>query len=217
MVRSKIITKTLETVRDFCPNITTTESVVDPPELVEHSLKPAASLTVCTVESIAIAVTKNIEDVKSEHQPLTLSKLLQFEPYAGLNQDTLQYILSEKNAKKYIRLSNGFIAYFASQIADSEHIKLQLYAKILGHHRSPFARLSQSDNLRQELVHTLETWRDKTEGTYKCLRETLNKYSIFTGRNPLVRTALIQHIAYVPLCWYSLLTVGLHSIRTWLV
>ena len=190
MVRSKIITKTLETVRDFCPNITTTESVIDPQELVEHSLKPAASLTVCTVENIAIAVTKNIEDVKCEHQPLTLSQLLQFEPYAGLNQDTIQCILSEKNAKKDNRISRGFIAYFASQIAESEHIKL--YAKIIGHHRSPGARVSQSDNLRQELVHTLETWRDKTEGTYSCLRETLNEYSIFTGRNPLVRTAVVM-------------------------
>ena len=187
MVRSKIITKTLETVRDFCPNVTTVESVIDPHELIDHPLKPAASLTVCTVTNIAIAVSNNLEDVKCEHQPLTMSQLLQFEPYSGLDQDTLQSIFSEKNAKKDIRISSGFIDYFATQIADSEHIKL--YAKILGHHRSPIARVSQSDSSKQELVHTLETWRDKTEGTYSCLRETLNKYSIFTGRNPLVRTA----------------------------
>ena len=189
LVRSKIITKTLETVRDFCSNINTIESVMDSQELVEP-LKPAASVTLCTIQNIAIAVAKNIEDVKSEHQPLTVSQLLQFEPYAGLDQDTLQCIVSEKNAKKDNRISRGFIAYFVSQIADSEHIKL--YTKIFGHHRSPSARVSQSDSPRQELVHTLETWRDKTEGTYSCLRETLSKYSIFTGRNPLVRTAVVM-------------------------
>ena len=59
---------------------------------------------------------------------LIVASPLQFEPYAGLNQDTLQCILSEKNAKKDIRILSGFIAYFASQIADSEHIKL--YAKM---------------------------------------------------------------------------------------
>ena len=192
MVRSKIITKTLETVRDICPYITTVESVIDPHELIEHPLEPAASLTLCTVNNIALAVTKNIEDVKCEHQPLTLSQLLQFEPYAGLDQDTLQCILSEKNAKKDDRISSAFIAYFASQIADPENIKL--YSKILGYHhsRSHCARVSNSVSPRQELVHTLETWRDKTEGTYSCLRETLNKYSIFTGMNPLVRTASIE-------------------------
>ena len=186
MVRSKIITKTLETVRDFCPNITIVESVIDPHELIEHPLEPAVSLAVCTVTNIAIAVANNLEDVKCEHQPLTVSQLLQFEPYAGLDQDTLQCIFSEKNAKKDKRISSGFIAYFASQIADSKHIKL--FAKIFGDYRSPGARVSHSDSPKQELVRTLETWRDKTEGTYSCLRETLIKYSIFTGRNPLVRT-----------------------------
>ncbi len=44
----------------------------------------------------------------------------------------------------------------------------------------------QSVSPRQEVVQALETWRSETEGTYSCLRETLNKYSVFTGRNPLV-------------------------------
>ena len=215
-VRSQIIAKVTETVKDFCPNITTVESVIDPQEVIKLPLKPAASLTLCNIFNIALAVALNKDDVKGERRSLTLSQLLQFEPYASLDQDTLQCILSEKNAKKNDKVSNPFIFHFANQVADSERISM--YLTILHNEQSLSTRASaKSDSPKQELVHTLETWRDKTEGTYSCLRETLNKYSIFTGRNPLVRTALIQHIAYVPLCWYSLLTVGLHSIRTWLV
>ena len=39
---------------------------------------------------------------------------------------------------------------------------------------------------REQVVDGLKKWRSKTEGSYVCLMETLNKYSVFTGRNPLV-------------------------------
>ena len=189
-VRSQIIAKVLETVKDFCPNITTVESVIDPQEVIRHPMKPAASLTLFSISDIALAVALNKDDVRGEHQSLTLSQLLQFEPYASLDQDTLQCLLSEKNAKKNDRLSDSFIAHFANKVAGSEHISTvaSVYTNILGHSQSPVAQVSTlSDSLKQELIHAIKTWRDKTEGTYSCLRETLNKYSIFTGRNPLVR------------------------------
>ena len=187
-VRSQIIAKVTETVKDFCPNITTVESVIDPQEVIKCPLKPAASLTLCSVSDIALAVALNKDDVKGERRSLALSQLLQFEPYASLDQDTLQCVCSEKNAKKNDKVSNPFIFHFANQVADSEHISM--YLTVLNNEQSLSTRASaKSDSPKQELVHTLETWRDKTEGTYSCLRETLNKYSIFTGRNPLVRTA----------------------------
>ena len=187
-VQSQIIAKVIETVKDFCPNITTVESVIDPQKVIKLPLKPAASLTLCSIFNIALAVALNKDDVKGERGSLALSQLLQFEPYASLDQDTLQCILSEKNVKKNDKVSNPFIFHFANQVADSERISM--YLTILHNEQSLSTRAStKSDSPKQELVHTLETWRDKTEGTYSCLRETLNKYSIFTGRNLLVRTA----------------------------
>ena len=187
-VRSQNIAKIIETVKDFCPNITTVESVIDSLEVIKRPLKPAASVTLCSISDIALAVALNKDDVKGERRSLALSQLLQFEPYASLDQDTLQCILSEKNAKKNDKVSNPFIFHFANQVADSECISM--YLTILHNDRSPSTRAStKSDSPKHELIHTLETWRDKTEGTYSCLRETLNKYSIFTGRNPLVRTS----------------------------
>ena len=176
-IRSQIIRKVLEIVRDFCPNISSVESVINPQEVVKHPLNPASNVTLCSISDIALAVAHNREDVKGEHRSLTLSQLLQFEPYAGLDQDTLQCIHSEKND----RISNGFISHFVDQILDSD-----MYMKIFNPGKPSGARASQSGSAKQELVQTLRTWRDKTEGTYGCLRKTLNAHSIFTGRNPLV-------------------------------
>ena len=189
LVRQQIINKVLETVSDFCPNITTVESIINPQEVIRHPLKSVADLTLCRVSDIALAISLSEEDVKHEYGSLTLSQLLQFEPYAGLDQDTLQYIHSEKNNKKNDRISNGFISRFVDQILDSD-----MYMTIFNATKPSGVRASQSSSPKQELVQALKTWRDKTEGTYSCLRETLNKYSIFTERNPLVRIACAEEV-----------------------
>ena len=183
-VRSQTISKVLETVRDFCPNITSVESVINPQEVKQHPLKPSTQLTLFDISDIASAVAHNKEDVKGEQRSLTLTQLLQFEPYANLDQNTLQCIHSEKSEVKDDKISDGFISCFADQVTDSG-----LYTTILRHDQLPGASASLSGSPKQQLVHCMKTWRDKTEGTYSCLRETLNKYSIFTGRNPLVRAS----------------------------
>ncbi len=66
-----------------------------------------------------------------------------------------------------------------------------MYRRFLSLSRASNVKL-QSVSPRQEVVQALETWRSETEVTYRsCLRETLNKYSVFTGRNPLVSGILI--------------------------
>ena len=181
-VRSQIISKVRRTVRDFCPNIIPVESVVNPQQV---TLKLSPQLTLFSISDIASAVAHKKEDVRGDCQSQALSQLLQFEPYAGLDQDTIQCIRSENNDDK---IAHAFISYFADQVTDSDRI--QMYTSILRHDRLPGAQASSSDSSKQEFIYTLKAWRDKTEGTYSCLRETLDEYSIFTGRNPLVRTTL---------------------------
>ena len=181
-IRSKIITKVLQTVKDFCPNIKTTESIIDPEQVIKHPLKSSSELTLCSISNTALAITSRERHVISEYQSLPLKNLLKFEPYAHLDQDTLQCIHSEKNVMKDEKISNAFISNFADQVCDSDHISV--YIAILNPSQ---ARKSLSACHRQELIDTFDSWRNETEGTYSCLRKTLNKYSIFTGRNPLVR------------------------------
>ena len=202
--RSKIIIKVLETVNEFCPNVTVVESVIDPQEVVEHPLKPASNLTLCSISAIASAIIANAEDVKSQYRVLTLRSLLQFEPYARLDQDTLQCINSEKNIMQNEKISNAFISYFADQISSPEDISM-------------YIRIISSDgaqsNTRKSLIQALETWRNKTEGTYNCLKVTLNTFSIFTGRNPLVRYTTF----FLPFIIRFYRQSMICSHRTWLV
>ena len=181
-VRSQTISKVLETVRDFCPNITSVESVINPQEVKQHPLKPSTQLTFFDISDIASAVAHNKEDVKGEQRSLTLTQLLQFEPYANLDQNTLQCIHSEKSEVKVDKVSNGFISHFADQVTDSA-----FHIAILRRDQPPGAPASLSGSPKQQLVHCMKTWRNETKGTYSSLRETFNMYSIFTGRNPLVR------------------------------
>ena len=180
--RSKIITKVVKTVADFCPNITTVESVIDPKQIVHHPLLSSSGLTLFNIHDFAGAVAANKEVVRSLHRAVQINQLLQFEPYAILDQDTLQCIHSNKNIMKDEKISNAFISHFIELVRDSDHHNL--IAILSSSPSSP--RRSLPINSRQEMIHAFESWRDDTEGTYTCLRKTLDRYSIFTGRNPLV-------------------------------
>ena len=188
--RSRIMSTIRETVECFGRNVNVIESVIDPEEVVKHPLKNPSDLPLVNIKDIAAAVSSNRRMMKSTQQvAFAFKHLLQFEPYADLDQTTIQCIYSDKNAKKDEKISRAFISHFASQISDPEiedHDQVvrnsRMYRRIL----SPSIVKIQSVSPRQEVVQALETWRSNTEGTYSYLRETLNKYSIFTGRNPLV-------------------------------
>ena len=185
-VRYEIITKVLQTVKDFCPNIRTTESIIDPFQVITHPLKPTFELTLCSITNTAIAIVSNKEDIMSEYQSPTLKHLLKFEPYANLDHNTLQCIHSDNNVSKDEKISNTFVHHFCNQVRPedlSSYIELFSHAQASGHG----TQTSHISGPRQVLIQALETWRNKTRGTYVCLRETLNKYSVFTARNPLVR------------------------------
>ncbi|XP_064387761.1 uncharacterized protein LOC135335956 [Halichondria panicea] len=177
--RSKVVNKVIETVKDICSKIVVLESLIDSQEVVSHPLKPSSELTLFSVKDFAAAVSSQKGTVKSVHRARSIKCLLQFEPYAGLDVNTLQCIHSDKNVMKDDQISNAFISHFASQISNPKSILL--YRQILSQSRASNVNIQP----RQEVVQALETWRSETEGTYSCLRETLNKYSVLTWRNPL--------------------------------
>ena len=190
ILRSRIVNTIRETVESFGRNVNVIESVIDPDEVVKRPLKNPSDLSLVNIKDIAATVSSNGRMIKSTQQDgLTFEHLLQFEPYAGLDQITIQCIHSDKNVKKDEKISKEFIFHFANQVVepDSEELNQvarnsRMYRRILSNSNVNIQLVSP----RQEVVQALKTWRSETEGTYSCLRETLNKYSIFTGRNPLV-------------------------------
>ncbi len=189
ILRCRIVSKIRETVESFSQfeNLNVIESVIDPNYVAKNPLK---SPPLVNIKDIAAAVSSNKKLIRSTRQfALSFEHLLKFEPYAGLDPTIIQCIHSEKNVKKDIEISSGFISYFADQVADPDSEdrdqavrNSRMYRRILSHSNVKV----HSSSPKQEVVQALETWRDETEGTYSCLRETLNKYSVFSGRNPLV-------------------------------
>ena len=214
--RSRIMTTIRETVECFGRNVNVIESVIDPDEVVKHPLKNPSDLPLVNIKDIAEAVSSNRRMMKSTQQvAFAFKHLLQFEPYAGLDQTTIQCIHSDKNANKDEKISRAFISHFASQISNPE---IEDYDQVVRNSRMYRRILSPSIinippvSPRHEVVQVLETWRSETEGTYSSLRETLNNYSIFTGRNPLVsRIHFLVYIVHSCL-QYKLVLIIIHII-----
>ena len=191
--RFRIMSTIRETVECFSHNVNVIETVIDPKLVVYHPLKNPSDPPLVNIKDIAAAVSSNKIMIKSTQQVgLAFEHLLQFEPYAGLDQTTIQCIHSDKNTKKDEKISGAFISHFAELVINSDNENPDQVARnsrmfriILSPSQTSVVKI-QSVSPRQEVIQALETWRSETGGTYSCLRETLNKYSVFTGRNPLV-------------------------------
>ncbi|XP_064387634.1 uncharacterized protein LOC135335894 isoform X2 [Halichondria panicea] len=190
--RFRIMSTIRETVECFGHNVNVIETVIDPKLVVYHPLKNPSDLPLVNIKDIAAAVSSNKIMIKSTQQVgLAFEHLLQFEPYAGLDQTTIQCIHSDKNTKKDEKISGAFISHFAELVINSDNENPDQVARnsrmfriILSPSQTSVVKI-QSVSPRQEVIQALEMWRSETEGTYSCLRETLNRYSVFTGRNPL--------------------------------
>ena len=190
--RHRVMSKVLEAVTTFCPLIETVESVIDPRKVAQqHPVQQQTNLALFNIKDIASAVIAKKDVVKSMNTVLPFKCLLEFEPYAGLDKSTLQCVLSENNVSKTEKIPDAFISHFSKQVTDSRHVSM--YEAILNRSQDSLTQVSHPDSPRQELIQALEKWRNETEGTYSCLRETLNKYSIFSGRNPLVSQCFLHY------------------------
>ncbi len=191
-VRSRIINIILKTAKECCRGIETIESIIDPQQVVNHDYPlNISSLTLSSISDTAKAVVFGDNNVKTMHGPQPLQHILMFEPYIGLDQDTLQLIHSKNNTSINETISDDFISNFANKVAISGN-DCSVLRRILNPTTHSDSGASQLNSSRRELVKALETWRDHdhTEGTYRSLRDTLNGYSIFSDscvhRSPLV-------------------------------
>ena len=180
-LRSKIIAEVLTTAKDLCPRIETDESVIDPKQVTDHPLESISKLSLYSIRDTAAAVVSNKEVVKSMYGADSLKRLVQFEPYAALDKEVVRFLYHPDNIALKEKLSNSFLSCFADGVQNLE--SASLFHRILAQ-----AMQSSQASPSLELVHSLNVWRNETEGTYQYLRTTLDQYSIYGGRNPLVST-----------------------------
>ena len=193
-LRSSVLLKILRMKEEFCSNVPTTESFIDPHEL-QYPLRPPQDLTLFSLSAVArsVVTTKPCVICSDGSSLLELEKLLLFEPYIDLGEDILKELFDK--GKKDTELTDKFLYDMADQIVrktDSKVIahKKECFLKLFNPHPTLLQeRVSRApEGLTHELVRIFQLWRDSSANrSYGCLRSKLDEHSVFCGRNPLVR------------------------------
>ena len=192
-LRSSVLQKILNMKEEFCSTVSTTESFINPDEL-QYPLRPPQDLTLFSLNDVArsVIMTKPCVICSDGSSFVELEKLLLFEPYNYLGEDILKELFDEKKDRK---MKDDLLYDIADQIvreADSKDIdqKKEYFLKLFNPHPTLLQeRVCRApEGPTHELVRIFQLWRDRsTDQSYGRLRRKLDEYSVFCGRNPLVR------------------------------
>ena len=180
-LRSTIIQMVLGAKKKLCTEVPTKEFLLHPSQVREYPLKSPAKQDLISIREVARAVMEGKPGVVgSNGRSVDLKELLLVEPYADLKADIIRQLFIGETKKV---VSDRFLYEVAEHIYD----KKDLFIDMLKPSRAQLA-----DKIRQalggdieEFVCVLQCWRGDS-GTYQSLRETLDQFSVFAGRNPLV-------------------------------
>ena len=173
--RAQVIAKVLKAKAEFCGSVKTVE------EFVPH---PQYPVTIpCTsgisVENIAQAICSGEEEVHiSAHTLIPVSELLCFEPFQFCTHQCLVDLYSKDHISR--NLTSSFIESFSSNITSVDDFCTLLNVPL----HKVAVDSSSSDYHKAERM--FQEWQTQSEGTYQWLRQQMDKYSIFSGRNILV-------------------------------
>ena len=185
-LRSLLIQKVLAAAREFCSKVSTVESFINPSDTTQYPLKPTSQLALYSLTGIATAVAKGMPaTVDDTGKPVSLDSLLSFEPYADLGEPILRELFLKARPQCKEVLSQTLVSDIAERIPKKKGMLKALFKPkpaLLAQRMSEAGFVS--DEL--EVTQILDIWKNQTEGTYQCLREKLDQFSVFAGRNPLV-------------------------------
>ena len=175
--RSEVIRTVLECLDRFCPRVSTTESFIDASSPLKFPFALNSDRTLCTVQDLAQAMVGNCvsPSVVLSHSGKTVpaERFLSFEPYTEIEPLVLQELWDANNKDKII--SDNFLSKFVKKASSS---KLNWFTKI-------FSDSGDIPINKDDLFHKLLKRRG-SEMMYKYLRQKLDQYSVFAGRNVLV-------------------------------
>ena len=194
-LRTKLIRAILRAKNEFCPHLHVEECIIqvatDNPHVVldcpSHGIKYLSTI-------IASRDPKDDPDLVLSHSDGStgkkVSELLYFEPYAVLTADLITQLFATENAKE--KVPSSFITELATRMypfSDVLEKALKPDPIVLSWKCKEVHPDSLGEISRQQLrcKHILEAWLEQLgpAATYQMLRQELNKYSIFCGRNPL--------------------------------
>jgi hypothetical protein len=177
-LRSAVISTILQCQEQFCPRVIVSESFIDSSSPLQYPLKPADTLNnTCSLQDLTTAVVRadcRHPDVVFPFCTVPAEIILSFEPYLEMNLPTIHELCDEKNENKVIE--NNLFAKFVQKATNE-----------LSHLIKAVSESSTSSTGGSQLYQDLWRWRDRcNKKTYKQLRQKVDQYSVFAGRNVLV-------------------------------
>ena len=190
-LRSSLAQKILRTKEEFCSEVSTIEAFINPDKL-QYPLRPPQDLTLFSLNDMARSVINKKRNVTCSDgiYIMKLEKLLLFEPYADLGREILKELFDEEN--KNIEVTDEFLNRIANEIVRKKNSKYTDYKKecflqLFDLHPASLQERAPRGPV-QDLVQIFELWRARSKDrSYEGLRKELDEYSVFCGRNPLVR------------------------------
>ena len=179
-LRSNIIQMVLRAKEEVCPRVLTKEFLLHPSQARDYKLKSPTVDNLISIREVSMAIIEGAPGVVALNgTSVDMKCLLFFEPYADIDADILKLLFSGE-AKV---VSDKFLY----GVADRIYHKKDLFALMLKvSHSQVTERIRQAPPGRcEEFVCVLQCWRGDS-GTFQSLRETLDQFSVFAGRNPLV-------------------------------
>ena len=197
-LRASLISKVLEAREELCPGISTTELLIDPSNVSTYPLPSSSELT---LYSVADQVVKAVRECKPSildttgRKKLKLEKALHFESYHGIQVKCINRLFAKDSTSQEV--GDCFLQDLAANIHTMlmEQIPMREAFRMFNipddrefyNYCEQFPKEKYNPVMR--CFRLFLTWKkyDTDGATYRSLRTTLDKYSIFCGRNPLVR------------------------------
>ena len=195
-LRSSLVSKLLKTKEELCPGISTTELLIDPSNLSSYPLPSSNELT---LYRMADQIFNAVEDCElcavdtHGRKGIQLVRALHFEPYLGMHTRVVDRFFGQDLANQVT--DDNLLHELAATIHLNliQQVPLQMALRIFN---IPNDQLfynncddfpDERDSPIVRCFCLLLTWKncDTGGGTYQSLRNTLDKYSIFCGRNPV--------------------------------
>ena len=175
-LRSQVMVEMQSVKREFCSHAVTYEKFVPNPKYPVVEAQLSVSL-----QEISHAIACHEDSVKlTKDTPFPISKLLYFEPYSFCKQQVLVDLYSQKFVS--CKVTSSFIENISCEITSVDDFCTALNVPL------PKVAVDSGSSNYLKAVRMFQEWQTGSEGTYQCLRQQMDKYSIFSGRNILVYT-----------------------------
>ena len=179
-LRSKVLRGVLSVKHEFCNSTEAVEVLVPNPQYpVNYEFNVALRSVAVSVAQHNVAALAN----DSACTPLMIHELLHFEAYSFFPQECFYDIFNSDKSTHSV--SPQFIECVATRLASVDDLCTTIadFCTVL---RVPIHRIESSCSKYNKAVEMFRVWQTRCEGTYQCLRQYLDEYSVFAGRCPLV-------------------------------